>query len=49
MTRRNVFTPALSGVCGAFWTDELQVATCATRPFAQRFAKSQADFFKDYK
>lgn len=36
-------------VCGAFWTDELLIATCATRPYAERYAKAQDEFFKDYK
>ena len=36
-------------VCGAFWTDELLVATCGTRPFAERYSSAQLDFFRDYK
>lgn len=36
-------------VCGAFWTDELSIATCGTRPHAERYAEEQQDFFKDYK
>lgn len=36
-------------VCGAFWTDELLIATCGTRPYAERYAAKQRQFFKDYK
>jgi hypothetical protein len=36
-------------VCGAFWTDELLIATCGTRPFAEQYAKNQQKFFKDYR
>jgi hypothetical protein len=36
-------------VCGAFWTDELLIAMCGTRPFAEQYAKNQQIFFKDYR
>jgi hypothetical protein len=41
-----LLTPPIKLQCR---TDELLVATCATRPFAERYAKSQDHFFQDYK